>query len=806
MDSAVVAAAGVLSDHNRDELIEILEHIQERVLWLASLQVHHANHVRPNPDGVKVGGHQASSASLVSIMTALYFHWLCPDDRVSVKPHASPVLHAIHALLGNLPMERLKELRSFRGLQAYPSRTKDPDPVDFSTGSVGLGAAAPIFAALTQAYVQQHFGARKSGRFVSIIGDAELNEGNIWEALSEDKLIGLNNILWIVDLNRQSLDHITSQDQYRKYIGMFEALGWHVILLKYGRKLQEAFKLKGGERLRAEIDRMSPREYHGVQSLDGSALRANLIGSPPDNDIELEQVFAHYPDSELSALICDLGGHDIAGILNALREAEEAMAAQPVVIFAYTIKGWGLPFALDSLNHAAVMSGEQMEELRASLKISPEAEWTGIDPATAAGRYLAQHKQKYAWNKPSSNRAVQSVDIPDSLDIRFRPQISTQQAFGQIMLTLSREPELAKRLVTASPDVAISTHLGGWLNKVGVYSNREKRDYFDLHGVKQPVSWQQSPNGQHIELGIAEINLFLLLGALGLSHEFEGELLLPIGTIYDTFIRRGLGAFNYALYSGAKFILVGTPSGISLSPEGGAHQSLLTPSIGLEMPNLVAYEPTFAHEVEWILLTGLRSLMDRERGQSTYLRLSTRPISQSLLPPSWLEDVDAMAGLRQAVLRGGYRLLDYSSREDYDVSDNVINIFVSGVMVVETLQASEELSREGIYANVIVITSADMIYREYVKYTQSATSTTQSSSSIYLHQLIPPLERRVPLVTLIDGHSHSLAFLGGLLGARMVGLGVHEFGQSGSREALYEYYGIGVEAIKRAAWRAATMI
>src|SRR5271169_4090745 len=188
--------------------LAILDTIQQRVLWLATRIIDAANHDRDTGDGVKVGGHQASSASLVTVMTALYFAHLDAPDRVSVKPHASPVYHAIQYLLGNLERSYLPTLRGFGGLQSYPSRTKDPDGVDFSTGSVGLGAAAPLFAAATRRYVDAHFGPRPRSRFIALIGDAELDEGNIWEAVADPATDGLGEVLWIVDMNRQSLDRV----------------------------------------------------------------------------------------------------------------------------------------------------------------------------------------------------------------------------------------------------------------------------------------------------------------------------------------------------------------------------------------------------------------------------------------------------------------------------------------------------------------------------------------------------------------------------------------------------------------------
>ena len=790
------------SDHERKRIMETLKCIEQRLLWLATFCIHHANNVRPNPDGVKVGGHQASSASVVSIMTVLYFYWLRSNDRISIKPHASPVLHAVNALLGDLPLDRLKELRSYKGLQAYPSRTKDPDPVDFSTGSVGLGAVAPNFAALTKAYVENHFGTSESGRFVALIGDAELNEGNIWEALSEEQLLGLKNVLWIIDLNRQSLDHITSQGQYKKYIDMFQALGWRVLMLKYGRKLDTAFDNPGGERLRKMIDDMSPRDYHSILSIDGATLRKHLLKTDP----ELEQALLPYHDDELSELISNLGGHDIEKLVEILDDAQEILPKQPVVIFAYTIKGWGLPFALDPLNHAAMISTEQVDDLRQSLDLSSDSNFQAFNPNSQIGQYISNLEYSAGQTPAAPVSSETLIEIPESLGLRYRQNLSTQQAFGQIMLSITRSPELSDQIVTVSPDVAISTNLGGWVNKVGVYGPESKSDSFELFGIKHPVVWKQSPSGRHIELGIAENNLFLLLGSLGLSYEFEDKLLLPIGTIYDTFIQRGLDAFNYALYSGAKFILVGTPSGITLSPEGGAHQSIVSASIGLEMPDVVAYEPCFAHEVEWILLDGLRNIADREQGRSTYLRLSTRPIDQSLLPPKWMQEPDSIHHLRQSVLAGGYCLINYRTQPNYDIEENVVNIFACGAIVSEAVEASRALVSEGIYANVYIITSPDAIYSNYVKGRSQEMGRVGQGPVCHLHQIVPDSDRRVPVVTVVDAHSHNLSFIGSFLGAVTVSLGVHDFGQSGSRAELYDHYGIGTKAIMQAVWRAATMI
>lgn len=787
-----------------EEEIRILDKIQKRVLWLATYTIHYANSIRENPDGTKVGGHQASSASLVSIMTALYFHALRYGDRVSIKPHASPVYHAIQALLGRLPMEKLKEFRSFKGLQAYPSRTKDPDGVDFSTGSVGLGAVSPTFGALTQEYIHDHFGDGTKGRYISIVGDAELDEGNVWEALGEEMLSQLGDVLWIIDLNRQSLDRVIPSGSAQKIERMFQINGWHLIELKYGSKLESVYAKPNGSKLRERIDLMTNDEYQSLLLLDGETIRSKLpssAGLPMDKDIF--DLLRPYSGQEVKELLSDLGGHDLRKLIEAFEEADR-ITNKPVVIVAYTIKGWGLPFAGDPLNHALLLTEKQIKDLQEELGIPEGQEFSGFPKDSEEYRYIQNYLQRIELQKksfaPIGSGLSQKpeIHIPETLNETYKGRMSTQQALGTILTSLSRIPEIAERIVTTSPDVAISTNLGGWINKMGVYSHEQTLNYFAKNQVRRLLNWEQSPKGHHIELGISENNFFLLLNMLGLSQEFTGQVLLPIGTIYDPFICRGLDSFIYAAYSDSKFIFAGTPSGISLSPEGGAHQSIITPSIGIEMPNVAYYDPAFAQELEWILLAGMKNLLDRKKGKILYLRLSTKPIPQDLFPYEVLDNKEQVAALRENVIKGGYRLIDYSKKPDYAPGVNVVNIFVTGVMVPECVQASQELLEKGIYANVINITSPGLLYQGYHQVNKLKMKNPQLRLTFHLEKLIPPEERQVPIVTVMDGHSHALSFIGGVFGTRMITLGVDEFGQSGTRKELYDHYDIGVSAIKQA--------
>jgi pyruvate dehydrogenase E1 component len=785
--------------------LEILGSIQRRVLWLATYSIHYANEIRPNPDGTKVGGHQASSSSVVSILTALYFKHLRPGDRIAIKPHASPVFHAIQALRGKLPFAALKTLRAFGGLQSYPHRIKDPDQVDFSTGSVGLGAVAPNFAALTEQYVLDHFGDGPPGRFIALVGDGELDEGNIWEALGEDYIGKLGNILWIVDLNRQSLDRVVPEGKAQRIRSLFAAQGWSVIDLKYGSKLEATFRLPHGLALRKRIDDMSNTEYQTLLQLDGERIRQELIEGDPTLSSELAALLQGRSGEEVRELIFDLGGHDLRRILESFAEADR-VTDRPVMILAYTIKGWGLPFAGDPLNHSLLLTPAQMERLQAELGVAKGEELAGFPPDSPEGRYIAQQLEELERKERKRAARPPQLSIPESLGVRFSTVTSTQEAFGNILVAIGRQPELARHVVTVSPDVAISTNLGGWINLVGVYAHSEAIDYFRRHKLARILEWRQGPTGSHLELGISENNFFLLLAMLGLSYEFTGHLLLPIGTLYDPFVCRGLDSLIYAAYSQSKFIFVGTPSGVSLSREGGSHQSLITPAVGLELPQLSYYEPTYGQELEWILLSSLRNLLDRKKGQIVYLRLSTKPIDQSPFQAILPQEEDQLRQLRDQINLGGYRLRDYSARPAYRPGENVVHIFAAGVMVPEALQASDRLRGEGIYANVFVVTSPDMLYRGYRHARRMELSAPGQRVKSHLGRLLPPVERFAPIVTVMDGHSHTLSFIGGAFGSRMICLGTDEFGQVGSRSELYRAQGIDVDSIASAARLALTRL
>lgn len=766
--------------------LEALRSVERRILWLATRIVDFANRERPKTDELKVGGHQASSASMVSLMTALYLRDLRAEDRVSVKPHASPVLHAIEYLLGRLDRGFLTQLREFGGLQSYPSRTKDPYPVDYSTGSVGIGSASPLFGAMADRYIDDHFSHGTGGRFISLLGDAELDEGNLWEAVLEPQTRDLGNALWVVDLNRQSLDRVVPIIKAAELQQQFATCGWQVIELKYGRRLREAYAKDGGDVLRRRIDEMPNQLYQSLFGASEEVIHEALLRDLDVGDrARLGSLLEEYRGRE-GALIHDLGGHDLEDLLAAYAAARRD-SSRPTVLFAYTIKGWGLPIAGRPMNHSALLSGEQVDALRDDFGLTADTEWDRFAEGSPEAEICQRARKRLAREeRPAAAR----IAVPSTIATRAPASTSTQAAVGRTLLDLSRIDEIAKRIVTVSPDVSVSTNLGGWINKVGVYGHEEEPVYEDEQG--SALSWRVGPSGQHIELGISEMNLFLVLGQLGMTSSYQGEPLFPIGTLYDPFVVRGLEGMLYGTYSGSKFIVLGTPSGISLSREGGAHQSTITPAIGIELPGVLYAEPTYARELEWILLDHLSS-MQKPDGESLYLRLTTKPVAQA--PFAELIERRGEEAVRRDVLAGAYWLREPSSEPD-----SVI-LATCGAIVPEVLAAAEQLAdEEGVHAGVLCLSSPDRTYRDWrAKRLTHLSDLGARREPSHLERLAPAEFRHAPIVTVIDGASHALAWLGSALGMRSVPLGVDTYGQVGDLASVYDAYDLSPAAITTAA-------
>ncbi|GHF45551.1 transketolase [Seohaeicola zhoushanensis] len=756
-----------------------LKTVERRLLWLSHWMIHHANHIRPNPDGIKVGGHQASSASMVSIMTALYFSALRPQDRVAVKPHASPVFHAMQYLMGNQTRDKLEAFRGYGGAQSYPSRTKDVDDVDFSTGSVGLGVAMTAFASIMQDYVRaKTWGAAvPEGRMVALVGDAEMDEGNVYECLQEGWKNDLRNCWWIIDYNRQSLDGVVREGLWGRIEKIFDAFGWEVVRLKYGRLQRAAFAEPGGAALRDWIDACPNQLYSALTFQGGKVWRKRLMDDLGDQG-EVSALIERRSDDELAALMENLGG-------NCVDTMAEAFAAidhdRPTCFLAYTIKGWGTPIAGHKDNHGGLMTKAQMAEWQRHMGVAEGAEWDLFETVPDVPAFRAFLDQVPFFRQGARRHASAPVAVPALAAPKDR-EISTQMAFGKILDGIARsDGPLAERIITTSPDVTGTTSLGPWVNRRKLFARSPQEDLFRKAQIPSTAKWDFAPDGQHLELGIAEMNLFLALAAAGLSHSLFGERLLPIGTVYDPFVARGHDALNYACYQDARFLIVGTPSGVTLAPEGGAHQSIGTPLVGISQPGLTSFEPAFADELSVIMEWAFEHLQ-AEEGGSVYLRLSTNPIEQ--IGPRSDE------GFRQGVLDGAYWLRPPGPNCE-------VVLVYQGTVAPEVIAAAGFLADARRDIGVLAVTSADRLHAQWSSaLVERARGGAQQLSPV--ERLLAGVPRDCALVTALDGHPLALSWLGSVSGHRVIPLGVAAFGQTGTIQDLYRHFRIDRDAIWQA--------
>ena len=772
-----------------------LKAIEQKLLWLACWTIHNANHLREKTDGLKVGGHQASSASMVSIMTALYFAVLKPEDRVAVKPHASPVFHAMQYLMGNQTLEKMKEFRAYGGAQSYPSRTKDSDDVDFSTGSVGLGVAITAFSALIQDYLHaKPWGPRgPQGRMIALAGDAELDEGNIYECLQEGWKHELRNTWWIIDYNRQSLDGIVREGLYDRIEAIFRAFGWDVVVLKNGKLQKAAFAEHGGTRLEDWISNCPNSLYSALVFQGGTAWRKRLMDDLGDQG-PVTALLNRRSDQELEQLMSDLGGHCIESLVETFSSITHH---RPVVFIAYTIKGWGTPLAGHKDNHAGLMTVEQMQQMQTSMAVPPGEEWNkhaGLSVDTSGfENFLGQVPFFAEGTRRFSDEKIMCSG-PKFLDDR---SLSTQSGFGKILDNIAKtESALAERIVTTSPDVTVSTNLGPWVNRRGLFARRDIVDTFKDERIASVQKWRFSADGQHLELGIAEMNLFLMLGAAGLSHSLFGKRLLPVGTVYDPFVSRGLDALNYACYMDARFMLIGTPSGVTLAPEGGAHQSIGTPLIGMSQDGIAAFEPAYLDELAIIMNWAFdymqrdgdgdhneRTWLRDETGGSIYLRLSTRALDQPLTRKNEV--------FAQGVIDGAYWLREPGANAE-------VVIAYQGCIAPEAIDAAGLIGEDRRDVGLLAITSADRLNAGWHA-AQRARKRGNGKARSHIERLLGDVPRNCLLITVIDGHPATLAWLGGVIGHRTVALGVEHFGQTGTIADLYRHFGIDANSIASAA-------
>jgi pyruvate dehydrogenase E1 component len=627
---------------------------------------------------------------------------------------------------------------------------------------------------------------------IGIMGDAEIDEGNVHEALLEYWKHGLENCWWVIDYNRQSLDSVVSDRLFMKVASLFENLGWKVILIKYGKLLQAVFNEPGGARLREWIDDCPNMLYSALVFQGGAAWRRQL-----EEDLAIHPdtlaIVRRHDDAELARLMTNLGGHDMEAILEAFASAP---TGQPVCFIAYTIKGYGLPFQGHKDNHSGLMTKAQLQDYRAKQNINQGEEWQRLSGLALPPAQIEDFLNRVPFVQKGRRRLKAArVPVDNFPKIEAKGAMSTQAGFGRVLDEIARGGgPLADRIVTTSPDVTVSTNLGPWVNRRGLFSMTSQEDLFKQRGLMSPQRWVMSPKGQHIELGIAEMNLFLTLSALGMSHTLFGERLLPVGTLYDPFVCRGLDALNYACYQDSRFMVVGTPAGITLAPEGGAHQSIGTPLIGMAQDGLATFEPTYVDELAAIMEWGF-DYMQREapedkeqrwhrdeKGGSLYLRLTTRSLDQPARPMT--------DKLREEIIDGAYWLRKPEPGAD-------LAIVYTGAVAPEAIEAAGLLAEDR-RVGVLAVTSADRLSAGWHA-AQRAREHGERHVRSHIETLLSELSRDAGLITLTDAYPEALSWLGGVLGHRVRALGVEHFGQSGSLSELYSHYGLDVNAILSAA-------
>jgi pyruvate dehydrogenase E1 component len=563
---------------------------------------------------------------------------------------------------------------------------------------------------------------------------------------------------------------------------MFRNFGWDVVIVKYGTLMQQAFAEPGGEALRRWIDNCPNQMYAALCFQGGAAFRKHLQDDIGDQG-EVTALIDRRSDDELLALMSNLGGHDMPSMLEAFESVDHD---RPVCFIAYTIKGVGLPMQGHKDNHAGLMTPAQMEKWRANQNIRPGHEWDkfeGLPDEAALKAFLAE----VPFNRASVRRLdAPVIDVPRQLAFKPAAQMSTQQGFGLVLNEIARgDTDLASRIVTTSPDVTVSTNLGAWVNRRGLFAKAENHDLFRQEKIPSTFKWDFSPKGQHLELGISEMNLFIMLSALGLSHQINGTRLLPVGTLYDPFIERGLDALNYACYQDARFMLAATPSGITLAPEGGAHQSIATPLIGMAQDGLASFEPAFVDELAVIMRWGFEHMQrEASEGGSVYLRLSTRSIDQvqRIMNPD----------LQHDITEGAYWLRRPGPNAEVIVA-------YTGAVAPEAIEATGFIGESRRDIGLLAITSVDRLHAGWTAARHLRRERRAVQHLSHIENVLAPLPRDCGIVTVLDGHPAALGWLGSVRGHRVEALGVEHFGQTGTIGDLYRHYGIDANAIIDAA-------
>lgn len=868
---------------------DLLNSIARRAHYLATQMIYNANH-RPDKEkgDPKVGGHMAAAASSLHIMGALHLLVKSGFDHIANKPHASPTDHAYNYLLDlflNPDLSKLTEEQKNIAMNGLRKYSKNGEPVFqsyhstydsdhhnfFPSGTVGIPPVQAGYLALAYTYAKDHNYNVPEAHFWALSGDSEFREGSMYEAVPDfaDREIG--NLTWIVDYNRQSLDgqriineHQMDGTDADRIERSMAANGWEVIQVRHGSKRQALFKKPGGESFKDFLEnKISDYELQALLLVqDMKALKKGIIKDHPD----MKKILDGVSDQELYEALRDFGGHDMLLLAEAMLKSKES-TKKPTIIIAHTLKGWGLKIAAQPGNHSALIKDDEMEELRTKQGLSAEKPFANFETKTAEYKFLKERGDKLYSEIKKQNEIKEKNQkyflseiekiggIPEILDIntKMASYPHTQWMLGQLTAKLTRianaDPTkltanekrwkmLGELFVTMAPDVGTSTNLNPAMDGK-IFGAPVVQDLETDLGVKDTklpdLVPGEDPTDRFLRFEIAEQNVMSCVGSFGRMRDTLGVPIMPLMTIYDFFIKRALDQYFYNLYWKSSFVCVGTPSGVTLSPEGAQHGW----KSDFQIPNQISWEPFFCVEVDWILSeTFRRHIMNDNGGRNgTLLRLVTRGVeqkdmmkylskqlrfksdqSQKLsrsefpMPNSTneeelttLSEQEIFSTIREEVLKGAYRLIDYSGYAGYEPGDNVVNIFSLGSLTTEAIKASENLLGRGIYANVIVVTSPDLLcgiqaHENDYNYLRNELGITpnlfiKKTEDVSSADLVTVSGRRIPIVSVHDGEAGILDNLGSIVGVRQESCAVRKHSKCGRPNEIYHYHGMDAEAV-----------
>lgn len=868
---------------------ETLESIARRAHYFATQMIYMANNRTEKDKGdPKIGGHAAGSASALHIMGALHLIVKSGFDHIANKPHASPTDHAYNYLLDlflNSDLTKLTEEQKNIAMTGLRKYSKNGEPVFqsyhsaydsdhhnfFPSGTVGIPPVQAGYLALAYRFAREHNYNVPEAHFWALTGDSEFREGSMYEAVPDfaDREIG--NVTWIVDYNRQSLDghRIINEKQMKgtdadRIERTMAANGWEVIQVRHGSKRRALFQKPGGDVFQKFLE----HELHDyeLQALllvqDMKALKKGIVKEHPNMKKFIDAV----SDQELYDAFRDFGGHDMILLAEAMMKSKES-TRRPTIIIAHTLKGWGLKMAAAPGNHSSLLQEEEMEALRAKQGLKGDTYFANFDAKTPEAKYLKERgeklyseiKEQHAIKAKNEKFFMAEIDkmgaIPEKLDIntKMTSYPHTQWMLGQLTAKLTRIANAdgskltdfekkwktaGELFMTMAPDVGTSTNLNPAMDGK-IFGAPVVHDLETDLGVKDTKLPDLVPgedvSDRFLRFEIAEGNVMSCVGSFGKMRDIIGVPIMPLMTVYDFFIKRAMDQYFYNQYWKSSFICVGTPSGVTLSPEGAQHGW----KSDFQIPNQITWEPTFCIEVDWILSDSMkRHVMNDNAGRSgTLLRLVTRGAEQKDLmkfltkqarfkadanvklaraefPMANATNEEEVAAkseqeiltqMREDVLKGAYYLIDYRGYAGYEPGDNVINIFSMGALTTEAIKASEDLLSRGIYANVIVVTSSDLVcgilaHENDYDYLRNGLGINPNlylnkSGDIGSADLTTVSGRRIPIVSVHDGEAGLLDNLGSIVGVRHESCAVRKHSKCGRPNEIYHFHSIDAEAI-----------